>query len=121
MEDLISELQRLQSHLDELRMESCFNKSKGLSDQLYNSLKKMKIGSVRKVCIICHCFYQRGEVIIQTPCRHIFHNRCIEPWLKKSITCPICRSNLKELLYFCLLYTSPSPRDRQKSRMPSSA
>ena len=25
------------------------------------------------------------------------------------------------LLVFCLLYTSPSPRDRQKSRMPSSA
>ena len=24
-------------------------------------------------------------------------------------------------LYVCLLYTSPSPRDRQKSRMPSSA
>ena len=24
-------------------------------------------------------------------------------------------------LYSCLLYTSPSPRDRQKSRMPSSA
>ena len=23
--------------------------------------------------------------------------------------------------YFCLLYTSPSTRDRQKSRMPSSA
>ena len=25
------------------------------------------------------------------------------------------------LIYVCLLYTSPSPRDRQKSRMPSSA
>ena len=25
------------------------------------------------------------------------------------------------LLEVCLLYTSPSPRDRQKSRMPSSA
>ena len=25
------------------------------------------------------------------------------------------------LEYTCLLYTSPSPRDRQKSRMPSSA
>ena len=24
-------------------------------------------------------------------------------------------------LYFCLLYTSPSPRDRTRSRMPSSA
>ena len=27
----------------------------------------------------------------------------------------------KPTLYLCLLYTSPSPRDRQKSRMPSSA
>ena len=28
---------------------------------------------------------------------------------------------LKKRLKDCLLYTSPSPRDRQKSRMPSSA
>ena len=28
---------------------------------------------------------------------------------------------LSLLVYGCLLYTSPSPRDRQKSRMPSSA
>ena len=27
----------------------------------------------------------------------------------------------EEMYYNCLLYTSPSPRDRQKSRMPSSA
>ena len=26
-----------------------------------------------------------------------------------------------KLILYCLLYTSPSPRDRQKSRMPSSA
>ena len=26
-----------------------------------------------------------------------------------------------EMIHSCLLYTSPSPRDRQKSRMPSSA
>ena len=29
--------------------------------------------------------------------------------------------SLRQLYYPCLLYTSPSPRDRQKSRMPSSA
>ena len=29
--------------------------------------------------------------------------------------------NYFDLHYGCLLYTSPSPRDRQKSRMPSSA
>ena len=27
----------------------------------------------------------------------------------------------QHLLYICLLYTSPSPRDRTRSRMPSSA
>ena len=30
-------------------------------------------------------------------------------------------AQIDELVYLCLLYTSPSPRDRQKSRMPSSA
>ena len=38
----------------------------------------------------------------------------------------LAAEDLKEKLQadldpFCLLYTSPSPRDRQKSRMPSSA
>ena len=31
------------------------------------------------------------------------------------------RKQKRRLLNICLLYTSPSPRDRQKSRMPSSA
>ena len=31
------------------------------------------------------------------------------------------RFRIAEHPRFCLLYTSPSPRDRQKSRMPSSA
>ena len=28
---------------------------------------------------------------------------------------------IEKIIYCCLLYTSPSPRDRQKARMPSSA
>ena len=31
------------------------------------------------------------------------------------------RKNFGDKYDICLLYTSPSPRDRQKSRMPSSA
>ena len=31
------------------------------------------------------------------------------------------KGSISNLLCTCLLYTSPSPRDRQKSRMPSSA
>ena len=51
-----------------------------------------------------------------------------------SVECPTCSSDndlsdgetaltnfAVEWYFCCLLYTSPSPRDRQKSRMPSSA
>ena len=34
---------------------------------------------------------------------------------------PLCETNINDEDIPCLLYTSPSPRDRQKSRMPSSA
>ena len=33
----------------------------------------------------------------------------------------ICKVSNVHVYIYCLLYTSPSPRDRQKSRMPSSA
>eukprot|EP01017_Pseudomicrothorax_dubius_P022643 TRINITY_DN24485_c0_g1_i2.p1 TRINITY_DN24485_c0_g1~~TRINITY_DN24485_c0_g1_i2.p1 ORF type:complete len:145 (+),score=13.10 TRINITY_DN24485_c0_g1_i2:145-579(+) len=43
----------------------------------------------------------------------------LKNWIEYlKVSC--CLSNFEEN-YICLLYTSPSPRDRQKSRMPSSA
>ena len=39
---------------------------------------------------------------------------------ERAATAPILLV-LEDLHWACLLYTSPSPRDRQKSRMPSSA
>ena len=44
-------------------------------------------------------------------------------WFKKNNPKleSICDKEIMDQWYNCLLYTSPSPRDRQKSRMPSSA
>ena len=39
----------------------------------------------------------------------------------KKLTAKLLTKRTILLIYDCLLYTSPSPRDRQKSRMPSSA
>ena len=39
-------------------------------------------------------------------------------WTRYGVALDRCFTNLSQI---CLLYTSPSPRDRQKSRMPSSA
>ena len=39
-----------------------------------------------------------------------------------KVSCPLIKvGQLGKLSYLCLLYTSPSPRDRTRSRMPSSA
>eukprot|EP01015_Nassula_variabilis_P011746 TRINITY_DN19503_c0_g1_i1.p1 TRINITY_DN19503_c0_g1~~TRINITY_DN19503_c0_g1_i1.p1 ORF type:complete len:205 (+),score=93.16 TRINITY_DN19503_c0_g1_i1:11-625(+) len=48
-----------------------------------------------------------------------FQNTEID-WVEAGLQ--VCRQGYNMLnLLICLLYTSPSPRDRQKSRMPSSA
>ena len=47
-----------------------------------------------------------------------------EPWLSSQdgfLGRQLFWDKEKEEALICLLYTSPSPRDRQKSRMPSSA
>ena len=41
-------------------------------------------------------------------------------WVAECITYAELERDF-DMRYSCLLYTSPSPRDRQKSRMPSSA
>ena len=47
---------------------------------------------------------------------------CLVGCQTKPTTEEILRTQTEHFLELtCLLYTSPSPRDRQKSRMPSSA
>ena len=45
----------------------------------------------------------------------------LEPVARDRPLAPHGEGDADILLEACLLYTSPSPRDRQKSRMPSSA
>ena len=46
----------------------------------------------------------------------------IKAWFEKQATDDLRDTKSKTVEYWgCLLYTSPSPRDRTRSRMPSSA
>ena len=50
-----------------------------------------------------------------------FYSRLRNSGKKGKVAIVACTRKLVVILNACLLYTSPSPRDRQKSRMPSSA
>lgn len=47
-------------------------------------------------CSVCFEEFidQEDSRIRRLPCRHLFHELCIYPWLRISGTCPVCRSQL---------------------------
>ncbi|PON72794.1 43kDa postsynaptic protein [Parasponia andersonii] len=45
-------------------------------------------------CAICREEMRGGREVCELPCRHLFHWRCVLPWLKKRNTCPCCRFQL---------------------------
>ncbi|XP_004300873.1 PREDICTED: putative RING-H2 finger protein ATL21B [Fragaria vesca subsp. vesca] len=46
-----------------------------------------------KTCPICLCDYQAKEILRTVPeCNHYFHADCIDTWLRKNPTCPLCRN-----------------------------
>ena len=69
-------------------------------------------------------FYSPSGVLIDTNFLEKLPTRDLSAGMAEVIKCGfISDYKILNLVQdeFCLLYTSPSPRDRQKSRMPSSA
>ncbi|KAG0292128.1 hypothetical protein BGZ98_002712 [Dissophora globulifera] len=47
-------------------------------------------------CSVCKDEFAKEDTLLQLPCKHIFHEDCIKPWLKVSGTCPTCRYSMVE-------------------------
>ncbi|XP_044972732.1 RING-H2 finger protein ATL67-like [Hordeum vulgare subsp. vulgare] len=46
------------------------------------------------MCSICLSEYMDGEMLRLMPeCRHRFHVMCLDAWLRRSGSCPVCRSS----------------------------
>ncbi|EYU21264.1 hypothetical protein MIMGU_mgv1a020651mg, partial [Erythranthe guttata] len=51
-------------------------------------------------CVVCLCRVIRGEKYKILPnCNHGFHSHCIDSWLKRHSTCPLCRSSVTSISY----------------------
>eukprot|EP00873_Tetraselmis_striata_P027779 jgi/Tetstr1/448043/TSEL_035343.t1 len=55
-------------------------------------------GGEEPMCTICLCEYEEGEKVTWLPCSHSYHTECVTSWLKSSLTCPICKDNVKRSL-----------------------
>ena len=47
-------------------------------------------------CAICLDSYLKDCIMVSVPCRHVFHQNCLEKWFKsgsqyKNFNCPVCR------------------------------
>ncbi|XP_010534380.1 PREDICTED: putative RING-H2 finger protein ATL71 [Tarenaya hassleriana] len=83
--------------------------SSGLNEDTIKSLPKLpyeearesytgkREGSIRTTtlsCSICLADYKSKDMIRVLPdCHHLFHDKCVDPWLLLNPTCPICRSS----------------------------
>jgi hypothetical protein len=69
------------------------------SEQAINELSKVTVTQDNitndSPCSICQEDFKLGEQVPQLPCKHLFHEECVVPWLKLNGTCPVCRSKLE--------------------------
>ncbi len=42
-------------------------------------------------CVICLNLLELSQIVKKLSCNHEFHSKCINKWLEKNSTCPICR------------------------------
>lgn len=47
-------------------------------------------------CPVCLGSVEEGETVRALPvCRHAFHARCVDAWLRLRPTCPVCRATFR--------------------------
>lgn len=66
------------------------NQSINLSEKLLSDENKENILGE---CCICFEEFNKNNKIVKLACKHIYHQHCIEAWIKKKKDCPICRTN----------------------------
>ncbi len=49
---------------------------------------------VGECCSLCLTEFENEEIIRKLPCEHFMHPECVDPWLKKEGSCPLCRQHV---------------------------
>ncbi|GFR46207.1 hypothetical protein Agub_g7745 [Astrephomene gubernaculifera] len=66
-----------------------------------------------ELCAICLCEFEDGDRLKHLPCKHFYHVPCIEQWLGRDVTCPLCKANVLEAMR--TLFGPLPPRNNNSS------
>lgn len=47
-------------------------------------------------CFVCKKDYEIDDIVVSTPCCHVFHKECIVSVLKETQACPICGKSCRQ-------------------------
>ncbi|CAG7877024.1 unnamed protein product, partial [Brassica rapa] len=57
-------------------------------------VSKDMLKSEMNQCAVCMDEFEDGGDVKQMPCKHVFHQDCLMPWLELHNSCPVCRYEL---------------------------
>ncbi|KAI3417768.1 RING-type domain-containing protein [Psidium guajava] len=61
---------------------------------LYSEARARSSASTDSCCSICLADYKGHHELRMIPgCGHLFHDACVDPWLRMHPTCPVCRTS----------------------------
>ena len=60
----------------------------------YNIGDTTSIDGLHDSCSVCLEEFQIGDVIRNLPCTHPFHKDCVDKWLYKKHSCPLCKYDI---------------------------
>ena len=95
---LRSELENIQATI--ASSEVSISKAKVLAKAALYTVKDVVVDAnmccSQPSCPICSEDYTVGELLIQLPCTHAYHRKCVTGWLETKKTCPVCRFNVSD-------------------------
>ncbi|KAL1189791.1 RING-H2 finger protein ATL43 [Cardamine amara subsp. amara] len=75
-----------------LRSLSLYYRNKNSGNENSRNTQDLSGEEDEKRCTVCLEDFEPKETVMLTPCKHMFHEECIVPWLKSKGQCPLCRS-----------------------------
>lgn len=58
---------------------------------IFSSNRHQRSGSEGSECTVCMDPFVDGDEVKTLMCMHKFHSHCIDTWLARSMSCPICK------------------------------